>query len=200
MPRSVVRAPVPGPVVHRGNKKIYREHNLNIEGNGCTVYGNGCNVKGHGNEILGNDCTADGTRNKMKGFGARCTGPRNIIYQHDCIEIDGMGNIHKVETTPEAIQRKSQFLHTFLRNAVLAAPITRRNPGPPPAPLPVPQGEDEHTDDPNKQCVVCLDNAKCCAFTPCHHLCVCISCSTKLNDRKCPMCRRTFTKVDRIFT
>jgi hypothetical protein len=47
--------------------------------------------------------------------------------------------------------------------------------------------QDIADDDPEHQCVVCLDNRKVVAILPCAHLCVCYECS-KMVDA-CPLCR-----------
>jgi hypothetical protein len=187
--------------VQRGHRKIYREDGLTIEGDRCKVFGRGCKVKGNYNEIIGDDCTSDGIGNHIKGFNCRSDGPRNIIYSDDCIETNGMGNKHKVETTDEAKQRKGQHIDNMLRGLIV---IHHFNPAaaPSPAPLPaaaLPTGPDQTTDDVTKQCVVCLDNEKVCAPDACGHRCLCISCSKKITDRKCPLCRRRFAKITKIF-
>eukprot|EP00755_Sulcionema_specki_P020745 Sspe_Gene.72676::Locus_43490_Transcript_1_1_Confidence_1.000_Length_874::g.72676::m.72676 len=40
-------------------------------------------------------------------------------------------------------------------------------------------------------CVVCMDEMKNVAFTPCHHMCTCYVCAVRL--KKCPLCRETVT-------
>lgn len=186
-------------VVHRGNKKIYTEDNLDIEGRACTVYGKGCRVKGNGNDIYGDNCTSDGSRNKLRGFGCTSTGPKNTIYNGDCIEINGFGNKHVTDTKPDAVRRRSVHLDGFLKAMVTTAV---RRAGPPPnrrAPVVAPVGVDRKTEDPNMQCVICLDNEKCCLISPCQHLSLCISCAGTLNTPKCPLCRGDITAISRVF-
>jgi len=188
--------------VHRGNGQIYTEDNLTIDGNKCTVYGRGCKVKGHGNNIYGDDAVSDGTRNHLRGFGSKSIGPRNIIYQDDCIEIGGMGNVHKVDTSAASSRKKSEHINNFLRGLIVIVPYNGNVPPQPapahPAPGSVPSGVDVSTDDPSKQCVVCLDNEKQCAPS-CGHRCLCFGCAGKIVDRKCPLCRKTFTRIQQIF-
>lgn len=38
-------------------------------------------------------------------------------------------------------------------------------------------------------CVVCLERIKCIVLVPCGHLCLCISCSSRLKMDECPLCR-----------
>ena len=60
------------------------------------------------------------------------------------------------------------------------------------------EGNDEETEDETKACSVCLTNVKCCLVQPCGHLCLCIGCSRAV-ERKCPMCRKPITRIQRIY-
>lgn len=49
-------------------------------------------------------------------------------------------------------------------------------------------------------CVVCLDNLRNIMFSPCNHLATCISCSKNfLLGKKCPICRKEFNSIIRVF-
>ena len=54
------------------------------------------------------------------------------------------------------------------------------------------------TDDPTKQCNVCMTNVKNYCFAPCGHLCICGECSIKVVN-KCPVCMDNVTGVIRVF-
>ena len=47
-------------------------------------------------------------------------------------------------------------------------------------------------------CVICLSEPSTHATTPCGHLCMCQSCSGKLTDNKCPVCRGDIASTIRI--
>lgn len=47
-------------------------------------------------------------------------------------------------------------------------------------------------------CVICLSETSTHATTPCGHLCMCQSCSAKLTDNKCPVCRSYIVSTIRI--
>ena len=49
----------------------------------------------------------------------------------------------------------------------------------------------------SNQCVVCMDRPRSMMMVPCKHFCVCETCSSKL--RKCPLCNRHFSKVEKIY-
>lgn len=49
----------------------------------------------------------------------------------------------------------------------------------------------EETEDEDLQCIVCVTNKKNCRVD-CGHL-YCITCISKLNPKKCPMCRKDFS-------
>ena len=71
----------------------------------------------------------------------------------------------------------------------------------PSAPTPVPSLEpviNQDIDSNTSECIVCMDEPKEYAFTPCGHKCVCENCSSKV-ERNCPMCRKPFTGVIKIF-
>ena len=65
-------------------------------------------------------------------------------------------------------------------------------------------GNDEKTEDEDKQCVSCMENKKMVLYTPCNHLCVCFKCSREIHARedmrKCPMCREEYKDRIRVFT
>ena len=52
-----------------------------------------------------------------------------------------------------------------------------------------------------KECVVCQESRKECAFLPCRHLCVCRGCAESIQgrDRTCPLCRGVSTSIMKIF-
>lgn len=64
---------------------------------------------------------------------------------------------------------------------------------------PLLQGLDRATDDETRACVICITNEKQCAAVPCGHLMYCISCATKRQETKCPMCRKKIKDVIRIY-
>ncbi len=53
-----------------------------------------------------------------------------------------------------------------------------------------------------KECIICFDRAsKTCIF-PCGHACLCVTCSLKLKenkDTKCPLCKKKYTNIKRIY-
>ncbi len=53
-----------------------------------------------------------------------------------------------------------------------------------------------------KECIICFDRAsKTCIF-PCGHACLCVTCSLKLKenkDTKCPLCKKEYTNIKRIY-
>ena len=49
----------------------------------------------------------------------------------------------------------------------------------------------------SKQCVVCMDRPRSMMMVPCKHFCACETCSSRL--RKCPMCNRYFSRVEKIY-
>lgn len=64
---------------------------------------------------------------------------------------------------------------------------------------PLLEGVDRATDDETRACVICITNEKQCAAVPCGHLMYCISCATKRQETKCPMCRKKIKDVIRIY-
>lgn len=60
---------------------------------------------------------------------------------------------------------------------------------------------DTHNLSLTKACVICLINPKVYACVPCGHRCICQLCHSKArhNITKCPVCRRKFTQLLRIF-
>jgi hypothetical protein len=63
----------------------------------------------------------------------------------------------------------------------------------------LPPPKDEPTDDETKACVICLENLKCCLLSPCMHVCVCNTCSPRIKDKPCPLCRVVVTAVTHVF-
>lgn len=54
----------------------------------------------------------------------------------------------------------------------------------------------------NKECAVCFNERKCCAFVPCGHLCVCKDCADVIQRQTsptCPMCRKPITSHFRVY-
>ena len=49
-------------------------------------------------------------------------------------------------------------------------------------------------------CVICLTNERKYIVTPCNHFCLCNQCSLKIRDEnKCPICRKTNIKIQKVF-
>lgn len=48
-------------------------------------------------------------------------------------------------------------------------------------------------------CVICRDSPADHFFSPCNHLCSCGSCYRLLPENKCPICRRRFRSVQRVY-
>lgn len=49
-------------------------------------------------------------------------------------------------------------------------------------------------------CVICNINIRNALFSPCNHLATCITCSkNSMLGKKCPLCRKVFDKITRIF-
>ena len=51
----------------------------------------------------------------------------------------------------------------------------------------------------SKTCVVCLSADANMVFVPCGHVCTCRECSKRLQNN-CPICRRRFTSLVRVYT
>ena len=49
-----------------------------------------------------------------------------------------------------------------------------------------PDGEPKH---PNEVCICCLTNKRRVVFTSCGHICICLACNKRLQQRACPMCK-----------
>ncbi len=49
------------------------------------------------------------------------------------------------------------------------------------------------------ECIICADNAKNTLCLPCAHLCMCETCSLKLDKRICPICRKDIEGTERVF-
>ncbi|CAA7030471.1 unnamed protein product [Microthlaspi erraticum] len=48
-------------------------------------------------------------------------------------------------------------------------------------------------------CVICLDRKYDTAFLQCGHMCCCITCSSKLRGKTCPLCRQPIRQILRIY-
>ena len=48
-------------------------------------------------------------------------------------------------------------------------------------------------------CVVCLEGARTLLFSPCHHLCTCITCGSNEAITICPICRAPIDEKTRVF-
>lgn len=53
----------------------------------------------------------------------------------------------------------------------------------------------------SKLCVVCQDNERCVVGLPCHHLCLCLSCSTVISRQSglCPICRHPLHRMMKVY-
>ncbi len=58
---------------------------------------------------------------------------------------------------------------------------------------------DEKTEDKNKQCTLCNDNAKKLVIVPCGHYFACVSCYKRFVDNKCAYCRGAISTVVPLF-
>lgn len=55
---------------------------------------------------------------------------------------------------------------------------------------------------PNRyECIICLTAERSCLFTPCNHVCCCLSCAQKVQtlQRKCPICRVNVQSIQQLF-
>ena len=48
-------------------------------------------------------------------------------------------------------------------------------------------------------CIICQSNEKKVLFSPCNHLATCIECSKNTLLKNCPLCRKQFDKLTRVF-
>jgi hypothetical protein len=48
-------------------------------------------------------------------------------------------------------------------------------------------------------CIICQSNEKKVLFSPCNHLATCIACSKNTLLKNCPLCRKQFDKLTRVF-
>lgn len=48
-------------------------------------------------------------------------------------------------------------------------------------------------------CQICLDAQRDCILEPCMHFCLCSGCVTRLQEAKCPICRRTIEFYQNVF-
>uniref|UniRef100_A0A1J3CZA4 E3 ubiquitin-protein ligase cblA n=1 Tax=Noccaea caerulescens TaxID=107243 RepID=A0A1J3CZA4_NOCCA len=48
-------------------------------------------------------------------------------------------------------------------------------------------------------CVICLDWKYNTAFLQCGHMCCCITCSSKLRGKTCPLCRQPIIQILKIY-
>lgn len=55
----------------------------------------------------------------------------------------------------------------------------------------------ENTIDDNKECVICNENRRSYAISPCGHLCLCNSCVNTVSS--CPLCRSDIKETIRIY-
>lgn len=58
---------------------------------------------------------------------------------------------------------------------------------------------DEKEEDEDKACILCLTNKKNIAFSPCGHIISCQTCSQKLSNNKCPICKTNIETYLRVF-
>ena len=52
---------------------------------------------------------------------------------------------------------------------------------------------DEHADERDRNCVICMGNSRNTVIEPCCHICLCEKCANLMREqinRKCPMCRQ----------
>lgn len=55
-------------------------------------------------------------------------------------------------------------------------------------------------DDVNQSsCVVCLDRLPMCVVMPCMHKCICCTCARALPKHDCPVCRKPFIQIARVY-
>lgn len=77
-------------------------------------------------------------------------------------------------------------------------PAPSRQPGSPPSSPSSPHSSGSpatNDGEPNRLCVVCIDNERQVLLRPCNHYCVCTVCSRRLGG-VCPMCRANFTSSE----
>jgi len=61
--------------------------------------------------------------------------------------------------------------------------------------------EQQAAEDPQNECVVCMDSIRDSLLVPCHHLCVCSTCADTLKEDQgiCPVCRQNIIGVIRVY-
>jgi hypothetical protein len=93
------------------------------------------------------------------------------------------------EKCPTATENFSIRFKACVHDASNATPKKRTR-------IPKDSAKDEEKQDDTPLCVVCLDNPKTTAFSPCGHRCVCETCATKLQN--CPLCGEEVTATLKI--
>lgn len=109
-------------------------------------------------------------------------------------QVDLQANFFK-DITPKDISCRSRYMHVFYFES------THRIP--PPISANMASSASSASSSANgafeRLCTICITNEADHLFSPCNHVCICYSCKSAIADKKCPVCRRTFANIQRVF-
>lgn len=186
-------------------------HMCKLKGNMNKINANHCEVKGDENDIDGSHCCIEGTDNTINGNYATINGRDNMVFGTHSRRI-GRNNIRMARTVTRnrRIDRNQNLRVHVMTGAVLnevlrqvfSAAVSDGEPDDEPQPVqregqtekfPVLEGDDEDEPDENRTCRICLEKKPSVLLMPCHHMCMCRSCSRRVgstHEFQCPMCRK----------
>jgi hypothetical protein len=182
----------------------------------CRINGDGNNINGSGNHIHGNGNNISGTRNTSYGY-------MNVFSKVVTLDEDAVG---RNSIVVNGIDYSNLIRYGSAPSS--PSPTKSCSPPSPPRPSPPPRAKEIIEDIPasklvvpsgslamqpdegesKRLCVICDDNVKQYACSPCGHYCLCAACPSDLKKTaekggdkpvSCPICKKNVTGFNRVF-
>ena len=210
--------------VYGSHCKVYGDH-CRVIGSHAQVEGHECHVIGPHARVRHDDCITDGAKwctyigdgiarptvTVGTGIGVMAGSGKSMVFGRDGMTIAEDGVVRTVAYDSAAAASSSSASETAAASSASSSSSAAKRTCPDDdaddarkrTPVPVDHVVQKAADG-DKECQICMENRVDACLDPCRHTALCVDCARLLyfdtdeSKRACPICRKTFTRIEAV--